>query len=310
MYDVIIIGGGPAGLSAALYAARRSLKTLVIAKSVGGQATIAPVIENYPGIDKISGGELSAKFYTQASKFGAEIKSDEIKSITKDKHFALQGNSKKYQARSVILAFGKTPQDLGVKGEEEFKSKGVSYCATCDGLFFKDKIVAVIGGGNSAAESAILLAKTSKQVYLIHRREEFTAEKVLFDEITKNPKIKTILNSVITEIKGSDVVGSVDIQSLKDKSISNLALSGVFVEIGFVVKADFVKKLVELDKRNQIIINELNQTKTPGLFAAGDVTQIRYKQIIIACGEGAKTALAVYDYLAAEKGKTGIYSTK
>lgn len=309
-FDIIIVGGGPAGLTAAIYCARRSLKTLVIAKSIGGQATYAPEIENYPGINTISGGELASKLYSQATKFGAQFKSQEIESLTKSKLFKLKTNLDNYTARAVILAFGKTPRDLNVPGEKEFKGKGVSYCATCDALFFKNKIVAVVGGGNSAIESTILLSKTSKMVYLIHRRSEFTAEKVLLDEIERNPKIKLIVDSVVTKIEGNQVVTSVGVSNLKNSKASDLKLDGVFVEIGFVVNADFVKKLVKLDAKNQIEIDHLNGTKTDGLFAAGDVTTIRYKQIVIAAGEGAKAALSAYDYLMTQDGKTGVFSNR
>jgi thioredoxin-disulfide reductase len=309
-HDLIIIGGGPAGLSAAIYASRRGLDTLVIAKSIGGQATYAPEIENYPGIDMISGGELSAKFYAQASKFGAKITSEEVTSITKDDLFTVKTTSGGYQAKTIILAFGKTPRDLGVKGESEFKGKGVSYCATCDSLFFKNKAVAVIGGGNSAIESAILLAKTSSKVYLVHRREAFTAEKTLIDQIEKDPKIELVYNSTVEEVKGDQVVSSIVLKNTASSKLSEIELQGIFVEVGFVVKSDFVEKLVDLDPKKQIIINSLNETKTAGLFAAGDVTTVPYKQIIIAAGEGAKSALAAYDYTMKIKGKTGVYSEK
>ncbi len=311
-YDIIIVGGGPAGLAAAIYSSRRSLKTLVVAKSIGGQAAYAPEIENYPGIEKISGGEISAKFYAQATKFGTQFKSEEIISLSKskDKVFHLKTNRNEYRSKAVILAFGKTPRDLDVPGEQELKGHGVSYCATCDALFFKDKTVAVVGGGNSAIESAILLAKTSKSVYLIHRRSEFTAEKVLLDEINTNKKITLITDSVVSKINGNQVVTSIDIKNIRDGKVQNLVLNGIFIEVGFVVNAEFVKKLVKLDSKSQIEIDPLNKTKTEGLYAAGDVTDVRYKQIIIAAGEGAKAALSAYDYLMTSSGKTGVYSAK
>jgi len=307
-YDVIIIGGGPAGLSAGIYCSRRSLKTLILAKSIGGQAAYAPEIENYPGIDSISGGMLSSKFYSQAVKFGAKVLNEEVKAISKKEGFIVETNINKYHASSVILAFGKTPQDLGVPGETDFQGKGVSYCATCDSLFFKEKIVAVIGGGNSAIESALLLANTSKKVYLIHRRDEFTAEKILVDQIKQNPKIEIILNTVVVKISGNQVVKAITIEDTVKNTQKSLDLSGIFVEIGFRVKADFVKELVELDNRQQIVVDCNNNTKTKGLFAAGDATNIHYKQIIIACGEGAKSALSCYDYIMELRGKTGVYS--
>lgn len=307
-YDIIIIGAGPAGLSAAIYTTRRGLKTLVLAKSVGGQATYAPEIENYPGIDMISGGQLSAKLYGQATRFGAEIISEEVTSVTKKDAFNIVTSSNKYQSKVVILAFGKTPRDLGVAGEDKFKGKGVSYCATCDGLFFKNKVVAVVGGGNSAIESALLLAKTSSKVYLIHRRDTLSAEDTLVKQLKSDSKIDILYNSKVEKIKGSQVVESATILNSKEKTKKDLVLSGIFVEVGFVVKSDFVKELVDLDDKQQIIINSLNETKTEGLYAAGDVTTVKYKQIIIASGEGAKAALSAYDFIMNLEGKTGVYS--
>jgi len=307
-YDLIIIGGGPAGLSAALYASRRSLKTLVLAKSIGGQATYAPEIENYPGIAKISGGQFSGILYSQVSKFGAEIKNQEVSEIKKNSTgFLVSTKSDQYQASSLILAFGKTPRDLSVPGEDKFKGHGVSYCATCDSLFFKNKTVAVIGGGNSAIESAILLAKTSKKVYLIHRRQQFTAESVILNQIKADPKIEIITDMVVREVIGNDQVTGVILDNTANHQSSRLELQGVFVEIGFVVQADFVKKLVDLDEKNQIIIDSENRTKTTGVFAAGDATTVKHKQIVIAAGEGAKAALSAYEFLSLKAGKKPIY---
>jgi len=309
IYDLIIIGGGPAGFSAGIYAARRSLKTLIVTKSIGGQVSYASEIENYPGIGKISGGELAGKMMAQATGFGVEIKTGEVKSLEQQVGgFSIKTATDTFQSKTVILAFGKTPRDLEVPGEDKFKGKGVSYCATCDALFFKNKTVAVIGGGNSAAESAILLAKTSNRVYLIHRRDQFTAEKVLVDELDKNPKCELILNSVCTEVKGDSVVRSLMIKDVITGLEREIKLDGIFVEIGFLVKPDFAKKYVDLDERNQIIVNPDGSTKTPGLFAAGDVTNVKYKQITIATGEGAKAALSAYDYLMKLESRSGVYS--
>jgi thioredoxin reductase (NADPH) len=307
-YDLIIIGGGPAGLSAALYASRRSLKTLVLAKSIGGQATYAPEIENYPGIVKISGGQFSGVLYSQVRKFGAEIKNQEVSEIKEDSTgFLVSTKSDQYHADALILAFGKTPRDLSVPGEDKLKGHGVSYCATCDSLFFKDKIVAVIGGGNSAIESAILLAKTSKKVYLIHRRQQFTAESVILDQIKADPKIEIITDMVVKEIVGDSQVTGISLENIVSHKQSLIELQGIFVEIGFVVQADFVKKFVDLDEKDQVIIDAENRTKTAGVFAAGDATIIKHKQIVIAAGEGAKAALSAYEFLSLKAGKKPIY---
>lgn len=308
-YDLIIIGGGPAGLTAGIYAARRSLKTLIIAKSIGGQAVYAPEMENYPGFDIVNGGELMAKFLSQALKFGCKLENSEVTSLTKkDDVFTVETNLEKHEAKSVILAFGKTPKDLEAVGEAKYKGKGVSYCATCDALFFKGKDVAVVGGGNSAVDAALLLAKTSTKVYLIHRRDQFTAEETMQKQLKETPNIELVLNSVVPEIKGSEVVESVIVNNVETDEKREIKVSGVFVEIGFIVKPDFAKSLVDLDQRNQIEVDCYNITKTEGLFAAGDATDIRYKQAVIAAGEGAKAALSAYDYLMKLENKTGVYS--
>lgn len=301
-YDLIIIGGGPAGLTAAIYGTRRGLKTLIIAKSIGGQTSYAPEIENYPGIEKISGGELSVKLYNQAIKFGAEFKSEEVLELSKPKKtFIIKTTGNSYNTNAVILAFGKTPKDLNVPGEAELKGRGVSYCATCDGLFFKGKDVAVIGGGNSAIESALLLSKTSSKVFLIHRRDQFTAEKTLVDQLKNDPKIELVLNSTVIKINGGVSVESILVNNLATNKTKEIKLSGIFIEVGFIVNSEFVKSLVKLDNKKQIITDNYKQTETAGLFAAGDVTNVPYKQIVIAAGEGAIAALSAYDYIQQNK---------
>jgi thioredoxin reductase (NADPH) len=305
MYDVIIIGAGAAGMTAAIYTSRRMLKTLVISKDLGGQAAMASKVENYPGfIEAISGFEIMQKFNQQTKKFGVEFIFDQVKEIQfKNDFFLIKTNKENYEAKAMILAFGLTPRDLNVPGEEKFKGRGVSYCATCDSLFYKNKNVAVIGGGNAALDATLLLSKIAKKVYLIHRRDEFSGEEILIQKIKQQKNIQLILNSTINEIKGDELVKSIIVSKISSKRKEEIEVRGIFVEIGYEVKADFVKNLVDLDEKNQIIIDKNCQTSHLGIFAAGDVTDIYYKQIIISAGEGAKAALSVYKYIQEKEGK-------
>ncbi|OGY41350.1 MAG: thioredoxin-disulfide reductase [Candidatus Buchananbacteria bacterium RBG_13_39_9] len=303
-YDLIIIGGGPAGLTAGVYASRRNLKTLIITKNIGGQAGSASWVENYPGFDKVNGFELMRKFQKQAENFGTEFKYEEIAKVEKtNKHFLVKtvtGNE--YQSLALILAFGKTPSNLEVPGEKEFTGKGVAYCATCDGPLFKNKIVAVVGGGNSALESADYLAQIAQKVFLIHRRNEFRGEELLVERIKSHPNIELKLNKVVTEIKGDKFVKSVILEEVNSKVKEELKLDGIFIEIGYMVDASAIKDLVKLNEKNEIIIDEQCQASLEGVFAAGDVTNIKFKQIVISASEGAKSALTAYKYIQDIKG--------
>jgi len=298
-YDVIIVGGAAAGLTAAIYTTRRALKTLVITQDIGGQAATTPDIENYPGYEHIDGMELMGKFKDQAEKTGAEFIYEEVKEVVpEDDLFKVKTNTKEFESRAVILAFGLTHRHLGVPGEEEFGGKGVSYCATCDAPLFKQKDVAVVGGGNSALDAALLLSKMARKVYLIHRRDQFRGEQVLIDRVMAADNIEIVYNSKTKEIRGEMVVNKIIVTDVeKELEEREIEVNGVFVEIGFQVKGDLVKGLVELDEAKQIKVNKNNETSTPGIFAAGDVTAIDYKQIIISAGEGAKAALQAYKYL-------------
>ncbi|MEK9129871.1 MAG: FAD-dependent oxidoreductase, partial [Patescibacteria group bacterium] len=216
MYDVIIIGAGAAGMTSAIYANRRMLKTLIISKDLGGQASLASEVENYPGIDEaVSGFEIMQRFNRQAKKFGAEFIFDEVEEIQKENDFfRVKTNTESYQTKSIILAFGLTPRDLNVLGEEKFKGRGVSYCATCDALFYRDKIVSVVGGGNAALDASLLLSKIAKKVYLIHRRDEFRGDEILIQKIKNTQNIELVLNSTIKEIKGDKFVESIFVENI------------------------------------------------------------------------------------------------
>lgn len=304
-YDTIIIGGGAAGLTAAIYAARRTLKTLVISQDIGGQAATTTHIENYPGYDLVDGAILMQKFQQQAQKFGAEFAYEEVQKIIKldDDTFKVKTPANEYTGKTLILAFGLTRQKLGMPGEEKLAGKGVAYCATCDAPLYKGKVVAVVGGGNSALDAALLLSKISPKVYLIHRRDEFRGEEVLVNEIKKAKNIELVLNSKPVAVNGDKLVESIVVSDVNDENKKReIKVQGVFVEIGLVAKPDIIKGLVDLDKKNQVITTKDGATSSPGIFAAGDITDIQYKQVVISAGEGAKAALQAYKYLQGKKG--------
>ncbi len=305
MYDTIIIGTGPAGMTAGIFTARREMKTLIIGKEAGGQMIWASEIENYPGFKSINNVDLITKMQEQVTALGVEIKSDEVKEISKltDESFVLKTEHEEFKTKTVIIAMGLSPRRLAIPGEEELAGKGVSYCANCDGPFFKNKIVAVVGGGNSALDAAEFLSRVASKVYLIHRRQEFRAFQILVDEVKSKKNVDMILDSEVKEIIGSSKLEKIKIINNKTGKVKELAMDGLFIEIGRIAHTDLVAHLVERDKRDQIIIDEKCQTKTKGVFAAGDVTQGIYKQITIACGQGTIAALAAYEYLQLKQGK-------
>lgn len=296
-YDIVIVGAGAAGLTAALYSVRRKLSTLVLSQDLGGQTATTMDIENYPGVDFSTGPDLMHHFANQAKKFGAEIVLDGVTEIIPaEAGFAIStASGVSYQARAVILCFGKTHRHLDVPGEKEFLNKGVVYCATCDAPLFEGKPVAVIGGGNSAMDAAILLSKIASQIYLIHRRDEFRAEQVLIDKVTHDPKVELVLNSTVKAIQGEQFVSGLIVSTPTGER--ELAVEGVFVEVGQVVNTQFLQSLVQLNETGEIVIDQNNQTSHPGVFAAGDVTTVPFKQTVISAGEGAKAALAAYNHL-------------
>ncbi len=302
-YDLVIIGGACAGLAAALYAARRNLKTLVLTKNIGGQIATTPSVENYPGIDFITGVDLAQAQYAQALKWGAEVIFDEVSKIEKrgEQDFVITANQGSYQAKALILAYGKTPKSLDVPGEWDYAGRGVSYCVTCDAPLYRRKDVVVVGGGNSAVEGALILAETSNKVYLVHRRTEFRAEAVLMEQLKAQVdagKVELVLSSVSKEVIGDGPVATgLVVTNVDDASERTLAVDGIFVEIGFLVNVGLIKELVNLDKMNQVITNNRQETSTSGVFAAGDLTDTVFKQAVISASEGAKAALTAYSYI-------------
>lgn len=300
MYDLIIIGGGPAGITAGIYAARKKLNTLLISQDFVGQTGNALGIENYTGFKEIRGLELIKKFKEHLEKFEISIgEYEEVKELKKrNNFFEVTTDRRKYSAKTVIIASGRNPKLLGVPGEKELLGNGVSYCVTCDEITFEGKIAAVVGGGYAGLEAALELAHFCSFVYVLEFTPNVTADEVVIKKVNDSKKIKVITNAEIKQIKGKDFVNSIVYKDRRSNKLRQISVDGIFIEIGSVPSVDFVKGLVEFSEENEIKIDPRTcATKTPGLFAAGDVTDVRDKQIIVACGEGAKAALSVYEYL-------------
>jgi len=306
-YDLIIIGGGPAGITAGIYALRQKLKTLLITKEFGGQMNRKAVkIENFPGFLEISAPELIEKFVNHLKKYPIEIEFDEVKEVKKikDDFFIFTKREKEFLSKTVIVASGADPRPLKIPGEKEFLGKGVSYCATCDAPLFKGKNVAIVGGGNAGFETAIFLANFAKKIYILEFSERVLAEKENQERIKKTGKVEIILNAKTKEIKGKEFVQSLIYEERISKKEVEIPVEGVFIQIGNLPATSFVNNLVDFNERNEIIVEfETMATKTCGLFAAGDCNAGKYKQIVTACGEGAKAALSAYDYLQQKKAK-------
>lgn len=303
MYDLIIIGSGPAGMTAGIYAARREMKTLIIGKEVGGQLVWASDIENYPGFSTINAFELIDRIKQQTLGCGVEFKEDEVKRIEKTSRgtFMLYTSRESVEARTVIIAMGLSPRRLAVPGEIELNGRGVSYCANCDGPFFKNKVVAIIGGGNSALDAAELMSKIASQVYLVHHNDKLKAFESLLEEVKSKSNIKILLNTAIQQIEGSDKVEKIKVLNNLTQAVDEISLDGVFIEVGRIASTDLIADLADRNERNQILANSKGETKTPGLFAAGDVTDCEFKQITIAMGQATTAALSAYQYLQLNK---------
>ncbi len=294
-YDVIIVGAGAAGMTAAIYTARRNLKTVILTKDVGGQTNTTNHVENYPGLDVIEGPAMMRKFEEQVRDFGAEIFYEGVEKIEKlgEKNFRVTTGDGVYKCKSAILTFGKTPKLMNVPGEAKFTNKGISYCVTCDGPLFKNKVTAIIGNAHAALEGAEILSDICSKVYVIHKVPKFQDQDDV-DGLKKKGNVEFV-NASVKEAKGDKFLNSIEVQI--NNETKDIKVNGVFVELGFESKTDFVKDLVERDVLKQIIINDLCETKTPGLFAAGDVTNMPFKQIVISAGDGAKAALQCYNYI-------------
>ena len=299
IYDTIIIGAGPAGFAASVFTTRREMKTLIIGKEVGGQVIWAGEIENYPGFKSIKNYDFIESFKEQALSFGAELKEDEVKIIEKtDKElFKVVTNKEEFLAKTIILAIGLSPRRLAVAGELEFSGKGVSYCANCDGPLYKGKTVVVIGGGNAAFDAAEVLSKIASQVYLLHRNNDFKAFDGLISEVSDRDNVDILSESKVKEITGDKKVEKLTYIDVNGEE-RELLVDGVFIEIGRIAHTDLVADLADRDEKMQLMVNSKMETKTPGLFAAGDVTDAsEFKQIPVATGQAVIAALAAYQYL-------------
>lgn len=305
VWDLIIIGAGPAGLTAALYASRRSLETLVLTKDVGGQAATTHEIENYPGFEMIDGPTLADKFHKHAEKFGAQFKFSEVKKIEQDeatKNYRVHTSKEVYEGHALILAFGLEHRKLGIPGEKEFYGKGITYCATCDGPFFKGKEICVVGGGNSALDAIDYMSKLATKVHAYVRGDKFKGEDILIANVERLDNVAIHYNTEITEVVGDQFVTSVKLVNNKTQETSEQPLQGVFVEIGYQPNTALYGDLVEMTEQGAIKVNDLAETSRPGFFAAGDITTIPYKQIITSGGQGCTAALTAYTYIQKKKG--------
>ena len=299
-YDVVIIGAGPAGLAAAVYTGRSRLNTLVLEKGMpGGQILMTDFVENYPGFPEgVVPFELMDKFRKQAEKFGAKIETDEVKELKKEGDlWHVLGSKGTYPARAVIIATGTNYRRLGLSSEAKLIGKGVSYCATCDGAFFRDKDIAVVGGGDNALTEALFLTKFCRSLKLIHRRDKFRAVKILQERIFANEKIEVLWNSVVEEVIGEEKVESITVKNVKDNSTSTVKIDGLFVSIGMNPNTGFVKDLLDLNEWGEIKVEKNMATSQPGIFGAGDATDACPEQMATAVGTAVRAAIAVDEYL-------------
>jgi len=295
--DVVIIGAGPAGLTAALYSKRKGLSVEIVSDSLGGQMSKSGNIENYPGFEGVPGKQLAEKMKDQLKLLAVEIKIDRVASIERigDRFRTITAGGKTYDSRVIIVASGAHWREIGAPGENEFLNRGVSYCTTCDGPLFADTDVAIVGGGNAAAESVLEMAHVASKIYMIVR-SKLKSDQILSDRILADPKVTVLQGYTVERIAGTDFVESIQIKSRSDE-IKTLHVGGVFVEIGQDPNTAFLKNLVKTNDRGEILIDEYCQTNVPGIYACGDVTDVPQKQVVVAAGEGAKAAMAVYTYL-------------
>ncbi len=300
-YDCVIIGGGPAGLTAGIYTTRARLKTLLLEeKTVGGESVVADKIENYPGFpDGISGFDLASAMEKQARLFGVEIAETGARDIIieDNNRYVYTTDDRKITTKAVVIAAGTENLKLNVKGEKQFTGKGVSYCATCDGPFFRDKEVIVVGGGDTAIEDAIFLTKFAKKIYVVHRRNKLRAEKILQQSAFGMPSIEFIWDSVITEIKGDKTVEGVDIKNVKTGNVAAKKIDGVFIFVGAKPNTNFVKNIVRINENGYIITNDDMETSQLGIFAAGDIRSKTVRQVATAVGDGAVAGFSVQRYI-------------
>lgn len=301
LYDLIIVGAGPAGITAAVYAARKKLAFCVISRDIGGQASWSGDVENYTGYQFVTGQELVSRFEEHLRKYDIELKESEsvVSIIRKDKFsFAVGTDKGAYETRAVIIASGKKSKELGVPGEKEFKNRGVTYCATCDGPLFAGKDVAVIGGGNSALDAAMQMMRIARRTYIVNYAPELTGDRVMQEKVGSSSAVTVVNSASVLAIEGDSFVNSLVFE--RGGKRDNLPVQGVFIEIGLIPNSDWARDVIK-NGFGEIKVDCRNQTNIPGIFAAGDVTNVPEKQIIIAAGEGAKACLSAFRYLASQK---------
>lgn len=304
-YDVVIVGGGPGGLSAGIYAMRAALETILIEKgSAGGQVAISDAVENYPGFEHITGYELSQKFLQHAQSYGMEIVQEEVVAVEPglDFHTVRLANGDILKAHTVILATGGSPRKLDIPGEDEYYGKGVSYCGVCDGFFFREKTVVVVGGGDTAAEEALYLAKLAKHVYLVHRRDALRASMILQQRVKDECKIEILWNTIVTEIKANDQgVAGVSLEDTQTGEQRELATDGVFIFVGFVPNNQLVPAGIKMNADGYVVTNEKCETNMPGIYVIGDLREKYAKQIVVAAADGCTAALVAAYFVEMKK---------
>lgn len=301
IYDLVIVGSGPAGLAAGIYGARAELKMIILEKEPvnGGQIVNTYEIENYPGIPDGSGYDLAEKFRAHCERFGVEFKTCEVEKITLEKDIKLvsMADGEQICSKTILFATGTQYRKLGVKGEEELAGLGVSYCATCDGAFFRNRITMVVGGGDVAVEDAIFLSRLCKKVYVVHRRSEFRAAKTLVRKLKACPNVEIIWDSVVEEICGENMVEEIVIKNVNTKAVQHIAANGIFIAIGNIPNSQIIKDMIETDELGYVRASEDCKTSIPGIFAAGDVRTKTLRQVVTAASDGANAITSVERYL-------------
>jgi thioredoxin-disulfide reductase len=297
VYDLIIVGGGLAGITAAIYAARKEMKFAIISPELGGEIQNTTYVENWPGIKSIDGRELANNYVEHLKSFNVEIIEDAVVEVKKENNiFIIKTYGNTYESKTVLWATGSKYRELGAKGEQEFKSRGVTYCSTCDGPLFKNKIVAVVGAGNNGLTSAIYMADLASKVYLINKNPSLKGDPILADKLISNPKVEIINNARVKEIKGDKLVTSIVLEDNRE-----IEVQGIIINVGYTPITEPIKALVQLDSFGYLAVDNKGMTSTEGLFAAGDVVNNPYKQLAISAGQGCTASLGVYDYLSTKK---------
>lgn len=299
-YDLVILGGGPTGLAAGLYGTRSRLKTLVLERgTIGGQLAVTEDIENYPGIEAITGPELGQKMLEHAEKFGLEMEYVEVESVDLESEIkVVRTDDKEYHAKALVIATGSTHNKLEIPGEDEFSGRGVSYCAVCDGAFFRDRDLIVVGGGDAAVEEGTYLTRFASKVTIVHRRDELRATKLLQERAFANPKMDFLWGSTVEEVKGNGLVGSVSVKDLKADRVYDRPVDGVFIYVGLSPNSQFLEGALPADEMGHLHVNLKMETKFPGVFAAGDIREQSSRQVASSVGDGATAAIFAEKYIA------------